>query len=106
MQTFDAIEQRRAIKQFDPSHRLSEAEESRLLSAALLSPTAFNIQNWRLVAVRDPALRQQIRAHAWDQAQVTDASLLLVLCADLKSWEREPARYWRNASDGVRDFMV
>ncbi|MDO9221106.1 MAG: nitroreductase family protein [Thiobacillus sp.] len=106
MQTFDAIEQRRAIKQFDPDHRLSEAEEARLLSAALLSPTAFNIQNWRLVAVRDPALRQQIRAHAWDQAQVTDASLLLVLCADLNAWEREPARYWRNASDGVRDFMV
>ena len=106
MQTFDAIEQRRAIKQFDPSHRLSEAEETRLLSAALLSPTAFNIQNWRLVAVRDPALRQQIRAHAWDQAQVTDASLLLVLCADLNAWEREPARYWRNASDGVRDFML
>ena len=106
MQTFDAIEQRRAIKQFDPGHRLSEAEEARLLSAALLSPTAFNIQNWRLVAVRDPVLRQQIRAHAWDQAQVTDASLLLVLCADLNAWEREPARYWRNASDGVRDFMV
>jgi len=106
MQTFDAIEQRRAIKQFDPGHRLSEAEEARLLSAALLSPTAFNIQNWRLVAVRDPALRQQIRAHAWDQAQVTDASLLLVLCADLNAWEKEPARYWRNASDGVRDFMV
>ena len=106
MQTFDAIEQRRSIKQFDPGHRLSEAEEARLLSAALLSPTAFNIQNWRLVAVRDPALRQQIRAHAWDQAQVTDASLLLVLCADLNAWEREPARYWRNASDGVRDFML
>ncbi|MBU4499330.1 MAG: nitroreductase family protein [Gammaproteobacteria bacterium] len=106
MHTFDAIEQRRAIKQFDPSHRLSETEEARLLSAALLSPTAFNIQNWRLVAVRDPALRQQIRAHAWDQAQVTDASLLLVLCADLNAWEREPARYWRNASDGVRDFML
>lgn len=106
MHTFDAIEQRRSVKQFDPSHRLSEAEESRLLSAALLSPTAFNIQNWRLVAVRDPALRQQIRAHAWDQAQVTDASLLLVLCADLKSWEKEPSRYWRDASDGVRDFMV
>lgn len=106
MQTFDAIEQRRAIKQFDPGHRLSEAEEARLLSAALLSPTAFNIQNWRLVAVRDPALRHQIRAHAWDQAQVTDASLLLVLCADLNAWEREPTRYWRNASDGVRDFML
>jgi len=106
MDTFDAIEQRRAIKQFDPDHRLSETEETRLLSAALLSPTAFNIQHWRLAAVRDPALRQRIRAHAWDQAQVTDASLLLVLCADLNAWDKDPARYWRNASDDVRDFMV
>jgi nitroreductase len=37
---------------------------------------------------------------------VTDASLLIVLCADLKSWAREPARYWRNAPQAVQDFLV
>ena len=49
--------------------------------------------------MRDPDLRKQIRAAAWDQAQVTDASLLLVLCADLKAWEKDPARYWRDAPE-------
>ena len=43
---------------------------------------------------------------AWDQSQVTDASLLLVLCADLKAWEKKPERYWRNVDAPIRDFMV
>jgi nitroreductase len=76
------------------------------MTLTLLAPTAFNIQNWRFVLVRDPELRKRIRAAAWDQAQVTDASLLVVLCADTKSWEKNPARYWANATQDVRDFLV
>jgi nitroreductase len=106
MHTFDAIESRRAIKHYDPEHRLTPEEETRLLSLAALSPTAFNIQNWRFVVVKDPELRKQIRAAAWDQAQVTDASLLVVLCADLHAWKREPARYWKNAPAEVAGFLV
>ena len=85
---------------------MADAEVDKLLSLAMISPTAFNIQNWRFVVVQDPELRRRIRAKAWDQAQVTDASLLLVMCADLKSWERDPARYWRGAPQPVQDFLV
>lgn len=101
-----AIESRRSVKGFDPTHRMSEAEVRELLSLAMLAPTAFNIQNWRFVVVDDPALRQEVRKVAWDQPQVTDASLLLVLCADLKAWEKNPGRYWRNVDTPVRDFLV
>jgi nitroreductase len=106
METFEAIVQRRAIKQFDPRHQLTEAEIEQLLSLAMLTPTAFNIQNWRFVLVRDPELRQQIRAVAWDQAQVTDASLFVILCADLQAWNKNPERYWRDAPEAIRDFVV
>ena len=106
MNVAQAIETRRSVKAYDPDHRMTEAEIERLISGAMLSPTAFNIQNWRFVQIRNPELRKQIRAVAWDQAQVTDASLLLVLCADLKAWEKQPGRYWRNADKPVQDFMV
>lgn len=106
MNVATAIETRRSIKAYDPKHHMSEAEIERLLSLAILAPTAFNIQNWRFVLVRDPALRGEIRKAAWDQAQVTDASLLIVLCADLKAWEHEPARYWKNTPQPVQDFLV
>jgi nitroreductase len=106
MNTEEAIKTRRAIKHYDPAHRMTAEEINKLLSLAILSPTAFNIQNWRYVVVNDGELRKRIRAEAWDQAQVTDASLFIVLCADLKSWEKEPARYWQNASKEVQDFMI
>jgi nitroreductase len=104
--TFDAIIQRRSVKYYDTNHRMSEEEIERLLSLAVLSPTAFNLQNWRFVVVSDVELRRQIRAASWDQAQVTDASLLIILCADLKSWEKDPKRYWRDAPAEVIDFMI
>ncbi|WP_370051967.1 nitroreductase family protein [Neptunomonas sp.] len=106
MQTFEAITSRRAVKQFDPEHVLTADEERELLSLAVLSPTAFNIQNWRFVVVKDKALREQIRAAAWDQAQVTDSSLLVIMCADLKAWEKEPERYWANTDQGTRDILL
>ncbi|HEB69649.1 MAG TPA: nitroreductase family protein [Desulfobulbus sp.] len=106
MNTKDAIRSRRAVKHYDPNHGMTEDEVNELLSLAVLSPTAFNIQNWRFVVVTDPALRQQIREVAWDQAQVTDSSLFVILCADLKSWEKEPERYWADAPQEVREFMI
>ena len=106
MDTHEAIKSRRAVKHYDPDHRMTEEEIEQLLSFALLAPTAFNIQNWRFVVVRDPDLRKQIREVAWDQAQVTDASLLVILCADIKSWEKEPQRYWVDAPQEVQDFIL
>jgi len=58
MNVKDAIQQRRSIKSYDPAYKMSEAEVNELLSLAILSPTAFNIQHWRLVNVTDPAIRQ------------------------------------------------
>ena len=106
MDTKDAIRARRAIKEYDPNHRLTDEEKREIISLAMLSPTAFNIQHWRFVVVEDPELRKQIREVAWDQAQVTDASMLIVLCADMKAWEKNPERYWRDAPPVVREFML
>jgi nitroreductase len=106
MTVTQAITSRRSIKAYDPHHRMSEKEIAKLMSLAMLSPTAFNIQNWRFVLVTDPVLRQQIRTVSWNQAQVEEASLLIVITADLKSWAKQPERYWQNAPKSVQDYLV
>jgi nitroreductase len=107
MDTFDAIYQRRAIKHFDPDHRFTQEEESKLLEAAIQSPTSFNIQHWRFVLVRNPELRRKIRVEFGnDQAQMTDASLLIIMTADTKAWLKDPGRYWQNAPQEVADLLV
>lgn len=106
MHVFEAIRTRRAVKKFDPHHVMSEQEIKELFSLAMEAPTAFNIQNWRFVLVQNPEIRKQIRAAAWDQEQVTDSSLLIVMCADLSSWKDRPERYWANTTQASRDFIL
>lgn len=106
MDTIQAIEKRRAVKHYDANHIMSPEEINKLLSLAILSPSAFNIQNWRFVTITDKALREEIRQAAWDQSQVTDASLFIVLCADLKSWDKQPDRYWANAPKEVQEYIL
>jgi len=106
MNTFDAIKERRSVKHYNPNHKITDEEINQLLSLAVLSPTSFNIQNWRFVVVKNLQTRKEICSAAWDQAQITNASLLLVICADLKSWKDNPAQYWKNAPKETQDFLV
>lgn len=107
MDVLDAIYHRRAIKHFDPHHVISDEEEKQLFEAMIQAPTSFNIQHWRFVVLRDPSLRAKIREEFGnDQSQMTDASLLVLFTADVKAWEKEPARYWKNAPTEVAELLV
>lgn len=106
METTQAIRERRAVKHYDPEFVMPAEDVQELLDLAIQSPTSFNIQNWRFVLVEDKEQRQALREAAWDQAQVTDASLLFIMCADLKSWDKSPERYWKNAPQAAQDMLV
>jgi nitroreductase len=107
MNTIEAIYKRRAVKAFDAAHKLSADEERTLLEATIQAPTSFNAQHWRMVIFRDPALREKLRKQLGnDQAQITDASLLILFTADVKAWAKNPERYRANAPDDVVDLLV
>lgn len=106
MNTKDAIHARRAVKHYDAAFTMPDEHLAELKTLIRQSPTSFNIQNWRFVFVKDTALRNQIRTAAWDQAQVTDASVLIVLCADVKAWQKSPERYWEDAPKEASDILV
>lgn len=107
MNILEAIRKRRAVKHFDADHSMSADEERSLLEATILAPTSFNIQHWRFVILRDPALRAKIRSELGnDQSQITDASLLVLFTADVKAWQKQPERYWVNAPQEVADLLV
>ncbi|RDE22899.1 nitroreductase family protein [Motiliproteus coralliicola] len=106
MNLFTAIEQRRAVKHYDPEGSVSEAAFNQIMNAVLLSPTSYNIQHWRFIRVTDPEIREQIQAAAWGQAQVTEAAELIILCADTQAWRRDPQRYWANTPAETQAVML
>ena len=105
MTTIETIESRRSIKHFDPKFVMPAADLAELIRLTKLAPSSFNMQNYRLVVVQDKALKLAIRAAAWDQAHVSEASVLFVMCADLRSHLADPALYWSHAPQPVQDIL-
>ncbi len=72
---------RYATKKMDPSKTVSEDKVERIVEAARLAPTSSGLQPFEVIVVTDPEVRAKIREIAWNQAQVTDGSHLLVFAA-------------------------
>lgn len=106
MDTFAAIEQRRSVKKFDPDHAMTDDEITRLMEAAILSPTSFNIQNWRFVVITDQAQKEAVKAAGWHQAQFSDCSAIVLIAGDTQAHDKDAWRYWRNADEKTRGVIV
>jgi nitroreductase len=75
-----ALNWRYATKSFDKEKKLDASQLDTLLESLRLSPSSFGLQGRGFVVVENPELRQQLLPYARNQAQVVDASHLIVLC--------------------------
>lgn len=81
MNLLDLLQWRYATKKMDPARRVPQEAVDRILEAARLAPTSSGLQPFEVVVVTNDEVRAQIRAVAWNQAQVTEGSHLLVFAA-------------------------
>lgn len=72
---------RYATKKFDSAKAVPQEKVERILEAIRLTATSSGLQPYEVIVVNNPELRAQIQPHAWNQAQITEASHLLVFAA-------------------------
>lgn len=72
---------RYATKKMDPSKVVSEDKVERIVEAARLAPTSSGLQPFEVIVVTNKDVRAKIQEIAWNQAQVTEGSHLLVFAA-------------------------
>jgi nitroreductase len=85
MNVYEAIAARKSVRSFLEKD-IPEEVLLRLLDAARLAPSARNFQEWRFIAVRDPAMREKLAAAAKGQKQVAQAPVVLVCCAETSEY--------------------
>jgi nitroreductase / dihydropteridine reductase len=83
MEFRDIVMQRYATKQFD-GRMIGEENLFALLDLIRYSPSAFNLQPWKIKVVTAGKIKANLRPHANDQPQITSCSHLLVFCANLE----------------------
>jgi nitroreductase len=72
---------RYATKKFDPSKKIPGDLWDKLEQAVILSPSSYGLQPWKFVVVTKPELRKQLHPASYNQAQILDASHLVVFAA-------------------------
>ncbi len=81
MDLIKALQWRYATKKMDPSRAVAEDKVERILEAIRLAPTSSGLQPYEVLVVTNPEIRARIQPVAWNQAQVTEGSHLLVFAA-------------------------
>jgi nitroreductase len=83
----DAIRTRRTTKKFKPDP-IPEATLKELIALTLAAPSSYNLQQWRIVVVDDPAQKAELTKASYNQAQVATAPVTFVFAASIRGWEK------------------
>lgn len=79
----DRLSWRYATKKFDTTKKIPTQVWEALEQSLVLAPSSFGLQPWKFFVVENPELRSKLRVSSWNQAQITDASHLVVLARKL-----------------------
>ena len=72
---------RYATKKMDAGRVVPQDKVDRILEAARLAPTSSGLQPFEIIVVTNPEVKAKLRAAAFGQTQVVDASHVLVFAA-------------------------
>ncbi len=76
----ELIKSRASANSYDPSKPLTRYEIGDLVELATHAPTAFNLQNWRFIAVCSDEAKAKLFPLAYNQQKVLDASVTFIVC--------------------------
>lgn len=101
----ELAQSRRSIRQYDTSQPVTDDLLADIFRDVVLSPSAFNLQQWLFVVVRDPAQKKRLRAAAMDQQQVENCGAVVVVCGKLDA-HQDAERIYTGTPDEVRQRVV
>jgi len=90
---------RYAVKKFDPSKKIDSHTWAALEDSLVLAPSSYGLQPWKFFVVEDAAVRQQLLPHSWGQAQIVEASHLVVFAVKENMNAADAERHVKRTSE-------
>ena len=81
MSLIEKLQWRYATKKMDPTKSVPLEKVEKILEAIRLTASSSGLQPYEVLVITNKAIREKIKAIAWDQTQIVDSSYLLVFAA-------------------------
>jgi nitroreductase len=79
---FQVIEERRAVKVFNPDEKISKEELTDILELAGKAPSAWDLQHWHFYVFHDQEAKDKLFKLAYNQTQIRDAAATIAILGD------------------------
>lgn len=86
METKILFNTRRSVNHFDKNKSIDNNLLEKIVNLAVLAPSGFNLQPWRLIAVKTEDSKQKLYELANNQGKVLDAPVTLIIVADKEGY--------------------
>jgi len=82
MDTKTLFSARRSVNFFDKTKSIDEVLLKEIIDMAVLAPSGFNLQPWRIIAVKTDSSKKKLLGLANNQEKISDASVTLIIIGD------------------------
>ncbi|HEY4430233.1 MAG TPA: nitroreductase family protein [Paenibacillus sp.] len=108
---FTVLEDRRSVRYYDPTVKISKEEIEDILKVAITSPSSSNLQPWRFLVIDEQELKDKLLPIAYNQQQIADASAVIAVFGDLEWFNEGEKIYTRSVeagymTDEVKTMMI
>jgi nitroreductase len=79
---FETVRHRHSVRKYLADRPVEDQKLHAILEMASAAPSAGDLQSYRIVVVKDPALRRALAGAADGQSFISEAPVCLVICAD------------------------
>ena len=87
MSLLNNLQWRHAVKAYDPTKKVSDADIDKIIEAARLAPSSSGLQPFKVIVVKNQAIKEKLVAGALNPKCMRDCSHVLVFAA----WDRYTA---------------
>jgi nitroreductase len=99
----EVIKERRSVRKYDSSYKISQEEIKEMLKEATQAPSSSNLQPWRFIVIQDQEVKKELRAVANNQEQVETASAVIAVLGDKEMYKNVEKVYRSAFEAGLMD---
>lgn len=99
----EIIHERKSVRKFDPSYKISKDEIEEMLLEATQAPSSSNLQPWRFMVMQDDETRKRLKEFSYNQQQLETASAIIAVIADTEMYHNIDDIYQSNFEAGHMD---
>ena len=86
MEISKAFNERRSVNFFDKTKKLDIQLVKEIIDLAVLAPSAFNLQPWRIIVVESESGKEKLKSLSNNQEKVTEAAVTLIMIGNKDGW--------------------